>query len=53
MLWVGRGLEWENVRPFFDLLGPQGCAQIEAAVMDMNAGYAEETAARCPQAAIV
>lgn len=53
VLWVGRGRGREDVRPFFDLLGPEGCARIKAVVMDMNAGFAEEVRARCPQAEIV
>lgn len=53
VLWVGRGRGREDVRPFFDLLGAPGCARIEAAVMDMNAGFIEEVRARCPHAAIV
>lgn len=53
VLWVGRGRGRADVRPFFDLLGATGCAQLQAAVMDMNAGYAEEVRARCPQAEIV
>lgn len=53
VLWVGRGRGREDVRPFFELLGPAGCARVQAAVMDMNAGYAEEVRARCPQADIV
>ena len=53
VLWVGRGRGREDVRPFFDLLGVSGCAGLRAVVMDMNAGYAEEVRARCPQAEIV
>jgi len=53
VLWVGRGRGREDVRPFFELLGPAGCTQLQAAVMDMNAGYIEEVRARCPQAEIV
>jgi transposase len=53
VLWVGRGRGREDVRPFFELLGVEGCGQVQAAVMDMNAGYAEEVRARCPQAEIV
>lgn len=53
VLWVGRGRGREDVRPFFELLGPTGCAQLQAAVMDMNAGYPEEVRAHCPHAAIV
>jgi transposase len=53
VLWVGRGRGREDVRPFFELLGPTGCAKLQAVVMDMNAGYAEEVRARCPNAEIV
>ena len=53
VLWVGRGRGREDVRPFFELLGASGCAQVQAVVMDMNAGYAEEVRARCTRAEIV
>ena len=53
VLWVGRGRGREDVRPFFRLLGPARCAELKAAVMDMNAGYELEVKAHCPQAAIV
>jgi transposase len=53
VLWVGRGHGREDIRPFFELLGPQRCAQLKAAVMDMNAGYELEVRRYCPQAAIV
>lgn len=53
VLWVGRGRGRADVRPFFELLGPQRCRQLRAAVMDMNAGYELEVKHHCPQAAIV
>ena len=53
VLWVGRGRGREDIRPFFRLLGPQGCRQLEVAVMDMSPAYEQETRAHCPQAAIV
>jgi transposase len=53
VLWVGRGRGREDVRPFFTLLGPARCAQLKAAVMDMNAGYELEVKAHCAQAEIV
>jgi transposase len=52
VLWVGPGRGRADVEPFFALLGPR-CQQIEAAVMDMNAGYELEVRRHCPQAAIV
>jgi len=53
VLWVGRGRGREDVRPFFELLGPERCKRLRAAVMDMNAGYELEVKHHCPQAAIV
>jgi transposase len=53
VLWVGRGCGREDIRPFFTLLGPAGCARLEAAVMDMSEAYELETRAHCPQAVIV
>jgi transposase len=53
VLWVGRGRGREDIRPFFELLGPEGCAQLEAAVMDMSEAYELETRAHCPRAVIV
>ena len=53
VLWVGRGRGREDVRPFFDLLGTEGCKRIQAVAMDMTAGFIEEVRARCPKAQIV
>jgi transposase len=53
VLWVGRGRGKEDIRPFFELLGPEGRSRIKAVAMDMNAGYLEEVRAQCPQAQIV
>ena len=53
VLWIGRGRSRDEIRPFFTLLGPVGCARIEAVVMDMSPAYREEVRAHCPQAALV
>lgn len=53
VLWVCRGRGREDIRPFFELLGPDGCAQVEAVVMDMSEAYEQEVRAHCPQAVIV
>lgn len=53
VLWVGRGRGREDVRPFFDLLGAEGCKRMKAVAMDMTAGFIEEVRARCPGAQIV
>lgn len=53
VLWVGRGRAREDIRPFFELLGPEGCGRLKAVVMDMNAAYEQEVRRHCPQARIV
>lgn len=53
VLWVGRDRSREAVRPFFELLGPEGCRRIKAVAMDMSAAYAGELRAHCPQAEVV
>jgi transposase len=53
VLWVGRGRGREDIRPFFELLGPERCRKLEAAAMDMNGAYAEELKVHCPQAQVV
>ena len=53
VLWVGRGRGREDVRPFFELLGSEGCRRLQAVAMDMSAAYVHEVRARCPQAEIV
>jgi transposase len=53
VLWVGRGRDRPVLRSFFELLGPEGCAHIEAVAMDMSGAFGEEVRAQCPQAEIV
>ena len=53
VLWVGRGRARQDVRPFFEQLGKDGCRRVRAVAMDMNAAYEQEVQAHCPQAAIV
>lgn len=53
VLWVGRGRAREDVRPFFELLGPERCQELQAVAMDMNAGFELEVRLHCPQAEIV
>ena len=53
VLWVGRGRRREDIRPFFEMLGSEGRARLEAIAMDMNGPFAAEVRAQCPQAAIV
>ena len=53
VLWVHRGRDRAAIRPFLDLLGPEGRARIEAVAVDMSGSYGDEIRAQCPQAAIV
>jgi transposase len=53
VLWVCRGRTREDIRPFFEALGPEGRARIRAVAMDMFPAYEEEVRAQCPNAEIV
>lgn len=53
VLWVGRGRSRAEVRPFFELLGPDGCARLRAVAMDMNTAYDLEVKQHCPNAEVV
>lgn len=53
VLWIGKGRSRESIRPFFKLLGEEGCKRLKAVVMDMNASYEEEIKEHSPQAKIV
>ena len=53
VLWVGEGNSREAIRPFFELLGPERCRQIEAVAMDMNTAFDLEVQKYCPQAEVV
>lgn len=53
VLWVCRGRSREDIRPFFEKLGDEGCRRLRAVAMDMNPAYEEEVRARCPRAEIV
>ncbi len=53
VLWVGRGRQRADLRAFFALLGPAGCAGLEAVVVDMSPAFTDEIRATCPHAAII
>jgi transposase len=53
VLWVGEGNSREAIRPFFELLGPERCQQIEAVAMDMNTAFDLEVQKHCPHAEVV
>jgi len=53
VLWVGEGNSREAIRPFFELLGAEGCKAIAAVAMDMNTAFDLEVQQHCPQAEVV
>lgn len=53
VLWIGEGRSRAAVRPFFEWLGPETCAQIEAVAMDMNTAMDLEVQYHCPKARVV
>lgn len=53
VLWIGEGRSRAAVRPFFESLGSQGCARIQAVAMDMNSAFDLEVRHHCPGARIV
>lgn len=53
VLWVGEGNSREAIRPFFEWLGPEACANIEAVAMDMNTAMDREVQYHCSQARVV
>jgi transposase len=53
VLWVGEGRSRQAIRPFFEWLGPERCAKIEAVAMDMNTAFDLEVQQQCPKARVV
>jgi transposase len=52
VLWVAKGRNQAALTSFFDALGPDRCAQIEAISMDLAPIWRDPCAAHIPQAAI-
>lgn len=52
LLWAGDGKEKKTLDAFFDLLGPEGCASVEAVTADAAAWIREVVRRRCPQAVL-
>ena len=53
VLYVAEGRTRKSIRPFFEQLGPEGCARIEAVAMDMNTAFDLEVRHHCRRARIV
>lgn len=53
VLFVAQDRTRRAIRPFFEQLGKEGCARIEAVAMDMNTAFDLEVRAHCPRARVV
>jgi transposase len=53
VVWAAPGRSADTLRSFFDVLGPERCAAIKWATIDMAAGYARAIKERLPNAQIV
>ena len=53
ILYVAEGRTRKSIRPFFEQLGAEGCARIEAVAMDMNSAFDLEVRHHCRRARIV
>jgi transposase len=53
VVWLAEGRDATALTGFFTALGPAGCAQLEAIVLDLAIPYVNAVRAHCPNAAIV
>lgn len=53
VLYIAKDRSRQAIRPFFQALGDQGCARIQAVAMDMNTAFDLEVQHWCPKARIV
>jgi transposase len=53
VVWAGEGRSSAALKPFFELLGAEGCAKIETVTIDLSAAYIKAVREGLPQAEIV
>jgi transposase len=53
VVWVGEGKNSETLRKFFESLGPERCAQIEAVTLDMSAAFIKGVRDAVPHAQLI
>lgn len=53
VVWAAPGRSAETLKAFFDVLGPERCAQLECVTMDMAGGYLKAVEERLPGVQIV
>jgi len=52
VVWAGEGRSEDAVNVFFDRLGPERCARIQAVSIDMSQAFINAVSAKCPNATI-
>lgn len=50
VIWAGEGHDHKVLEEFYDLLGDEGCAQLQAVSLDMGGAYKKATDAKAAQA---
>lgn len=50
VIWAGEGKDAATLEQFYDQLGPQRCAQLQAVSLDMGNAYAKATRTKAPAA---
>lgn len=53
VIWVSKSRRKEALDNFFELLGPEGCSQIEVVATDQHDAYTASVKQYCPQAKVV
>jgi transposase len=53
VIWVSPSRRKEALDTFFEMIGPEGCKNIQVVTCDQHRGYAESVAQYCPQADLV
>jgi len=53
IVWAHRGKNAETLKAFFDELGPERCAKLEAVTIDMSAAYIKAVTEATPEAKLI
>lgn len=53
IVWARRGKNAETLKAFFDQLGPERCAKLEAVTIDMSAAYIKAVTEATPEAQLI
>jgi transposase len=53
VIWVSQSRRKEALDQFFEMIGPEACAQIEVVATDQHEGYSASVTEHCPNAKVV